>query len=416
MSTNTDTLFNSVWRAVSSVIHNRRSFVVVVVLISIVKLLLSMLAPASFDLRDIVKLFNAPNAPIGPWVALYPPLYAPWIPKGTIDSWINAPPMSTDPSFLLLSFLFRFPTFAFDFATMTILYYAGTRLGSPDNARLASLIWYANPYSFLGIELLGVPDVVATFLVVLSFALIISRRLLPAAAVLAVGIFFKLFPLIILPPVFLYLSSQGFSGRRLAGALSLVLLGLIGYVAWLLPSGLYFVSTYSPVTQPLPFFAVAPYVVNGAAFGIISFYCLQVLFAKRDILIPSLVSAIMVYYLLSNPSPQYFVWVLPLVALDIVFVNRSRTVVAIAFYLLAFAEWFLASSVFLTPSNYSLLMLPIGVNNPPAYLIGIRNFLDSALFGTIVLPIVYSALYSSIFVYAIDAVRSWFALPKSPQM
>jgi hypothetical protein len=277
-----------------------------------------------------------------------------------------------------------------------------------------------NPYSLVGIELVGVPDVVAIFLLVLGLSLIMSRRLLPAGAVLALGIWFKLFPLILIPPIFLYLSSQGFSRTRLVAAGGMALLGLVGYLGWVLPSGLASLTSYTPVTQPIPFIINPPilvgyaYSVNQTAFGMLSFYCLLVFFAKRDVLIPTLISTFMLYYLLSAPYPQYFVWAFPLMALDVVFVNRSRILVVTAFFGLAFVQWFLVSSAFFTPSGYSLLLMPIGVTNPPSYVLGLRTFFASnPLLNAFILPLVYSSLFATILIYAIDAARSWFALPTS---
>jgi hypothetical protein len=341
----------------------------------------------------------------------------PWIGRNNVEVWLTSQPM-TGLNTALLSLLFRLPTFAFDLATLAVLYHVGARLGTLENARLAGLIWYLNPYSLLSIELIGVPDVVVVFLLVLGFSLIMSRRLFPAAAILAIGIWFKFFPVVLIPPIFLSLFSQGFSRKRLVTALSMTLLGLVGYLGWVLPSGLASLTSYTPVTQPIPFIIGAPvligtgYTLSQSAFGLFSFYCLLVFFAKRDALIPTLISTLMLYYLLSGPYPQYFVWALPLMALDVVFVNRSRILVVAAFFGLAFVQWFLVSFAFLTPSGYSLLLIPIGVTNPPSYVLGLRTFLEgNQLLGTIILPLVYSSLFATILIYAVDAARSWFALP-----
>lgn len=402
---------------ISILIHNSRVFLIVLVAVATLKLLLSALAPASFELQDIVHLFNSANAPLGPWVALYPPLYVGSIAKNGIESWLVTTPVMMGLNLRLLSLLFRLPTFGFDLATMGVLYFTGLKLGSPDRARLAGLIWYLNPYSILSTVLIGVPDVVAIFLVASSIGLILSRRLLPAAAVIGIGIFMKLFPLVLLPPLFVYLCSQSFSRRRLLMVLGIATLGLLGYLGWVLPSSV-LLTDYTPVTQPIPFLTGPPaflgtgYTLNDSTFGMITLYCLFILFAKRDALIPTLVSTFMVYYLVSNPSPQYFVWALPLIALDVVFVNRARGIIATVFYALAFVFWFIASTAFLTPSGYSLLMFPLNAPSAPAYLLSLRRFLEqSPIMGPIILPIVYSTLYASTVIFAVDTARSWFKLP-----
>jgi len=408
-------------------IRSKRVFLATVVAISTLKLLLSALVPASYDLRDIVNLFYQPKAPLGPWVPLYPPLYLPWIPREAINTWLVAQPITNSIDVLVLSLLFRLPIFAFDIATLCMVYYTGTKLGTPEMARLASLIWYLNPYSLLSVELVGVPDVVVAFLITSAVCFTISRRLLPAAAVIALGIFFKFIPLVLAFPIFLAISTRTFSRKRFALAAGITLVGLVGYLGWVLPSGLAFLTDYSPVTQPIPFIIGPPivmgvsysYTINEATFGMISFYCLLVFFAKRDALIPISLSTLMAYYLFANYllaslHPQYFIWALPLIALDLVFVSRSRAILATAFYALAFVYWFLVSYSFLTPSGYSLFMIPLSASNPPSYVLQLRSFFENnQLLNVIILPLVFSSLFASTLIYAIDAARSWFALPTS---
>jgi hypothetical protein len=321
------------------IIRNRKAFIGVIVVVSFLKILLSALSPPSLELIDIVRLFYSQQPPLGPWVAVYPPLLGNWTAREGIQAWLQAPGMATDLNAMNLSFLFRFPVFLFDLGTAYLLCVIGARLGTPTKARLAALIWFLNPYSFFSIELAAVPDVVAVFLVMLSLSLIMSRRLFWTAATLCLAIWFKLFPLILLPPLFLYISTQGYSRRSLGAALVISILGLFGYLGWVLPGSKYLFE-YTPVTQPMAFLVGTPYIVSVSAFGIILFYGVLVLFARKNILIPTLISTIMVYYALSNPSPQYFLWALPLIALDLKFVSPSRVLVATTFYVLAFAMVF----------------------------------------------------------------------------
>lgn len=401
---------------ISIFVRNRHAFLVLIIILSALKLYLSAVVPASFDLKNIIDLVVVRHPPIGPWIALYPPLYNQSIANlNQLDVWSLASPPNMNLSLRMISLLFRLPVLILDLATAIVLYYVGKRMASPIEGRLACLAWFANPYSLFSIELLGVPDVLAIFLVVVAFGLLISRRPLSAAVILGVGIWSKLFPLFLLPPIFLYLVSQGSSRRVLVAVLGLSLLGFVGYLGWILPYGLTYLAVSTPVTQVIPFIAGTPYSVNGSAFAIISFYCLLVLFAKRGALIATLVSTFMVYYLVSNPSPQYLIWAMPLIALDVIFVNRSRILIAGAFYSLAFTQWFFVSSAFLTPSGYSLLMLPLGLGTYyagtlPSYSLAIIRFLDSPLVE-LIRPLISSGFYASILVYAIDAGRSWFAHP-----
>jgi hypothetical protein len=100
---------------------------------------------------------------------------------------------------------------------------------------------------------------------------------------------------------------------------------------------------------------------------------------------------------------------MPIMALDVALVNRSRAGLFAIFYVLAFTNWFFISSAFLTPSGYSLLMIPLGGNTLPWYSLAITQLLDNSVVINMLMPLVSSALYASFLAYAIDTARTWFA-------
>lgn len=275
------------------------------------------------------------------------------------------------------------------------------------------LVWFLNPYSLFSVELLGVPDVVCVFLVALSFLLMISKRPFLSAAVLGVGALIKLFPIFLLPPLLLYMSANGASRKQLLSAAVAGLIGFLGYLAWILPYGLQYLGTYTPVTQLVPFIGGIRDTVNPATFGILSFYSLLIIFGKRARPLATFVSTLLVYYLLTNPNPQYLVWAMPLVAVDLAFADHLKAIVITSFYALAFTQWFLLSSAFLTPSSFSLLMIPLAGKNLPSYSIAIGRLLDSDLVSIIILPLVSSAMFASILIYSVEEIRLWFARPQA---
>ncbi len=391
---------------ISILIRSRNAFLGLVTIVAALKLVLSALAPASFEMRDIITLVGSGHAPIGPWIALYPPLYNQTATNlNHLEAWpLLAPGLSVGA----LSLLFRLPVFLFDLATLAVLFYVGRKMKSPVEGRLMGLVWFLNPYSLFGVELLGLPDVVCVFLVALSFLLVLSKRPFLCAAALGIGAFTKLFPIFLLPPLLVYMHQNGASRKHLLSAVVVGLLGFLGYLAWVLPYGLQYLATYTPVTQLVPFIGGVRDTVNAATFGIVSFYCLLFIFGKKANPLASFLSTFMVYYLLTNPAPQYLLWALPLIAIDLTFANRLKAFAITALYVLAFTQWFLVSSAFLTPSGYSLLMFPLGGNNLPSYSVAIGKFLDSDLVGIIILPVVSSATYASILVYAVEEIHSWF--------
>jgi hypothetical protein len=397
----------------SVLLGNQKAFVALIAFISALKLILSGLEPASFDLRDIITLVQSPQTSIGPWIALYPPLYAQSASNATLfEQWWLTPPPAMGFNLQLISLSFRLPIFILDLSTGIVLYYAGKSIGSDAMGRLASLIWFANPYSFVAAEILGVPDILATFLVILSLTFLIKKHFFVGAIFLGLGAWVKFYPFLFLLPVLLFEHKSNASLRDKAATLSFGLAGLAGYLWWTLPSWELYLTTYTPVAQPFPFVA-GETAINNSAVVLILFYCVMVFFAKNTkSLIALLLPTLLVYYAVSNPAPQYLIWALPLMALDVALVDRSRAYLFVTFCILAFANWFFTSSAFLTPSGYSLLMVPLGGNNLPSYSQAITQLLDNSPVVNLLLPLVSSALFACVLAYAIDVGRTWFRSAK----
>jgi hypothetical protein len=397
-------------RKLSILVQNQNAFVILVTVISGLKILLSAIVPASFDIREIITLVQSGHASIGPWIALYPSLYNHEASNATLlEQWSLTSPAQMNVNLQLISLSFRLPIFAFDVATLLALCYTGRALGSVTAGRLAGLIWFMNPYTLFGNELLGVPDALATFLVIASITLLAYRHSLLSSLLLGLGVWIKFFPILLLPPLLLYEHRSNASRRNEIATVLFGLAGLVGYLQWTLPSSHLYLTTYSPVGQPFPFIA-GQTAINNSAFVLILFYCLMVFFAKNTrSLIALLLPSLLVYYAISNPAPQYLVWTIPIMALDVALVNRSRAGLLAIFYVLAFTNWFFISSAFLTPSGYSLLMIPLGGNTLPWYSLAITQLLDNSVVINMLMPLVSSALYASFLAYAIDTARTWFA-------
>jgi hypothetical protein len=308
----------------------------------------------------------------------------------------------------LVSLSFRFPVFLLDLATCIALYYAGKSMMSAAAGRLAALIWFANPYAFLGTEVLGVPDILAIFLVVVSTIFLLQRRSLLSAIFMGLSVWVKFFPFLLLLPVLLFQHRSGMSARDKVVTLGCGLLGLGGYLSWTLPSWQLYLTTYTPVAQPFPFVA-GETAINNSAVVLILLYCIIVFFARNTkSLIALLLPTLLVYYAVSNPAPQYFIWAMPLMALDVALADRSRALLYVAYSILAFANWFFISSAFLTASEYSLLMIPLAGNNLPAYSRAITQLLDNSAVINLLQPLLSSALFACVLAYAIDVARTWF--------
>jgi hypothetical protein len=396
-------------------IRNKNAFLALVALGAALKLVLSAIAPASLDLMQIILLVARGHAPIGPWIALYPPLYNQTTTNANqlLLTWVPTASLGSAPSLTQVSLLFRIPVFLFDLATAVVLFWIGKKMKSSVEGRLMALVWFLNPFSFFGVELLGLPDVVCAFLVALSFLLLIFERPLMSAAALGLGAFVKLFPIFLLPPLLMYMHLKGARRSRLLCATAVGVLGFLGYFGWVLPSGLIFLVTPTPVTQLVTLVGGIANTVNSVAFGMFAFYCLMFIFMKKTAPLSIFLSTLLLYYILTMPGPQYLIWLLPLIAVDVVFVDRLGVLMVSALLAFAFAQWFMVSSAFLAPSGYSLLMFPLGGAVRPSYAVAIGNFLDSDLVGIIILPLISSATFALLLTYIVEQIRLWFAVPQA---
>jgi hypothetical protein len=399
----------------SILVRNRSVFFALMSAVTILKLGYSAFAPASFDLKNIIELANSKPLPIGPWIGLYPPLYNAGYANSTqLLQWALQAPNAT-PGFTFTSLLLRGPILLLDLITTLALYFVAAKLTSPVEGRLASLMWFLNPYSFLAIELLGVPDIVASLLVICAIILLIERRLLLAGAAVGLGTAFKLFPILLLLPILFWIRSQDYPRKTIASFLCLGLIGLVGYLLWVLPFGLQYVTNYSPVTQPLPFFSGA-YWINGSAFWLILFYAFAGLFFRKiGDLLGTVIVTLLVYFAISNPYPQYLVWAMPLMVLEVVLRNRSRILMFAFWNVLAFLQWFIISSAFLAPSGYSLLSFQLRTGTLLGYSSTNDLLFGGTFLGRIVLPSISSGFYAMTLIYALEVARSWihFGLPKT---
>jgi len=276
-----------------------------------------------------------------------------------------------------------------------------------------ALVWFLNPFSFFGVELLGLPDVLCILLVALSFLLLVSERPFLSAVAIGLGAFVKLFPIFLLPPLLIYMHLNDVRRNILLAATFVGILGFLGYLAWVLPSGFEYLVIPTPVTQVILFVGGIANTVNPVTFGMFGFYCLQLIFAKKGGPLPMFLAVLLAYYLLAAPGPQYMIWLLPLIAVDIASADRLKALVISALLAFVFSQWFLVSSAFLTPSSYSLLMFPLGGENLPSLSRVIGSFLDSHLVAIIILPLVSSATFAMLLAYSVEQIRLWFSVPQT---
>lgn len=401
-------------------VHSNRAFVMLMATVAALKLLLSALIPASSELAAIAldTTIETRKAAGGPWTALDAQIISFWrslFTGSTVQNWWQASPITMTMDLRLLSLLIRLPAFALDIAIAVCLYLTATKIGSSTQARLASLIWFLNPYVFFAAEILGVPDLAATCLTVIASLLLIFRRTALGALALAAGIWLKLFPILLLLPLVHYLEIHDTRYRSRILLIGFALLGFIAYLSWVFYSGSASLSAlmdYTPVTQPVKvLFEFTPGGrISSATFALVIIYFAVFRFARNSNLHVSdmVLPVLLVYYALSDPLPQYFLWALPFLTLDVVLAKRRHIILLVTMLAVLFGVWFILSSGFATPSGYSLLLVPLNGSDLPWYSQAMLSFLQNETTAVLLFPLLSATLFATYLIYALEIVRGWF--------
>jgi hypothetical protein len=377
------------------------------------KVLVSMVVPIGFDLRDMFLMAMGQIRISGPWILIESQMLSVWqsltqtapIPF----AWWDKPPSSMPATLQLLSLLLRLPALTADLAVAAVLYLIVKKTSSAELARFASLLWFLNPYTFFAVEILGVPDVAAILMVALATLLMPYKRTAVSAIAFAGGVALKLFPLFLLPAFLILPSGVRDRGWRYVVLwIFMSLLGFLAYYDWALIGGVGAPVGYSPIAQPLnAFFTALPASrISIALAALVVLYFWTYEFAKgRDLIISDLILPILlIYFTFSDPYPQYFVWALPFMILDIALVNRRHLPLLAVLIAVLFGNWFFFSQGFLAPDGYSFLLFPLQGKGLPWYAVAVQSLGGSSNPAYLVLN---AALYATTFIYALEIMRGW---------
>lgn len=391
-----------------------------------IKVALSVLIPASKDMSDIVNFAlstGKPQALTGPWIDLTSYTLTLWqsiAPGIGVDEALRSAPfaMTTDTRLLLL--LLRLPSILFDIGVALALYLVTVKTAPSHNlAKVVSLIWFLNPYSTFAIEMIGVPDIAAAFLTVAAILFLNQKKSIIAGLFLGAGIAIKLYSILILPQIILYSLVAGM--RRMSRIVILVsgMVGLLIYFTWALLLGLLSLRIelieYSAVTTPLKsIFDFSGYPINFLVVALVLLYFLTWTFA-RTVSIPisqTILPLLLTYLAFSEPYPQYLIWALPFLTLDLVLVKWKNGALLAIICLLQFLWGFLTSGAYQTPSNYSLLLIPLKGAGLPWYSQRLMSFLLDNGTQIVLVPLIRAALATAMLIYAIKLIRGWFCIQK----
>ena len=405
-------------RALSIFLNNGMAFLVLFIVVAGIKLAFSALVPASYELQSFpVSGFSA-----SPWVALENGLFEAWkmLTGSNVSyaAWSTTTPPAMQGDLRLLSLFLRLPGFICDILMSAALYFTVCKITvSRESARLTSLIWFMNPFTLFAVELIGVPDILVALLTLVSLLCLLRQKPILSVIILFCAIGLKLYPILILPALLLYLHK--YSPEKRLQELWMTLcgpLGVVAYLIWFSQGASLTVAeftNYTPISQPLSLLGIfsssVPLSVAMAALVVV--YFLALYFGEDSnpsgYIIHLVTVVLLTYFVFSEFHAQYFIWVLPFITLDVALFGRRRLLLLVVFQLSVFLAWFITSAGLATPSGYSLLLFPIEGTGLPAYSIAIQQFLRSDVTEFILAGLIQDTMYAFALVYVLAVVSHW---------
>jgi len=400
-------------------LNDRIAFLLLFTAVAGIKLTLSAIAPASYDLQ----MLPASGFSASPWIVIENGLFEAWkvvtSSKISYAAWASATPLTMDGYLRLLSGLLRLPAFICDILMSVGLYLMALKItGSVQLGRLTSLAWFLNPYTLFAAELLAVPDVLVALLTLFSILSLLWHRPILSSVLLACSIGLKLYPILLLPAIFIYMH-RNFEKKRWYELCLIAngFLGIVAYLSWLFQGYLSLLvddfTTYTPVSQPFGVLSIfsSHIPLSVAMAAVVAVYFLAYYYAENSSstrnLVHTLIVVLLTYFVLSDFYAQYFIWTLPFIILDFTLFSRQRLRLFVILLLFLFGTWLLTSGVFATPSGYSLLLIPLEGPSLPSYSTAIQKFLQDQVTQYIVLPLMADALYAFALMYLLSLVKHW---------
>lgn len=360
-----------------------RGFTVSVASIILFKLILAALTPLGYDyvLYMSAMLENVNFGSWSPWMFMTRSVYGLWlslpIDHGNLLRAMHLDPTLLLPSHYLLAALVKTPLLVSDLASTFLIYKLATRLGGADTvARRATMLWLANPFTTLLVEMWGSIDIIPVTLGLVSIMFMIQGRVHRSAAAIAAGIALKISPIITWLALISWVLSRKLSKTVMTDAFSLAVasvLGVTGYFYWLSQGRLvnltvqdflslfesFYASSYTPVTQTFAEnFPFSDAYLWTTVMIVIAFYMLAAEIWPRAnrALISLALSGVLLMYALTDLFPPAFLWAIPLVALW--HSKNGKLAYPVVFYVLLaiFLQTFYFAE--LTSTGLSFLFIP----------------------------------------------------------
>jgi hypothetical protein len=310
--------------------------------IMLLKFLLAALTPLGYDFVLYMAVISR-NENFGawsPWMIMAHYVYWFWlslpIDHGNLLRAILLDPTQLLPSHYLLAALVKTPLLVSDMTATFLIYKLATKLSGSDTvARRATILWLANPFTTLFVEMWGSIDIIPVTLGLASIMFMIQGHVHRSAAAIAAGIALKISPIITWLALISWVHGRKLPKTVITDVFSLAVasvLGVTGYFYWLSQGRLlnltvqdflgllesFYASSYTPVTQTFAEnFPFPDAYLWTTVMILIAFYMLAAEIWPRmnSALISLALSGVLLMYALTDLFPPAFLWAIPLVAL-----------------------------------------------------------------------------------------------------
>lgn len=368
--------------------NNSKCFVFLVAALAVVKFLLAALTPfgSDFALYLSAVLVDDKTISWSPWIIWVRFIYFFWlwlpIHDNDISSLISvmlaSKPNMLMPTHYLLTALVKAPLVLCDLGVGFLVYGLGRRLSScVSTAKKGVLLWLANPFATLFVEMWGSVDVIIMMLTLLGIVWMLDGRPRLSAAAIFSGIVVRLSPVIAWLSMISWLLGRKNTRLKLLPMILAGPLGVAAYLYWSSQSQFFYnfvsfmsstqlFSSYTPVTQifseyagselyqlfPGPGFAVT---------GITLYYLIAAEMFTKDkwTLVMMTLSGMLLLYGLADWFPTAYLWIMPLIA--ILNSAKGKYSYTLGFYTVLAVYLFAFYAMDLTTGGSSFFFVPINL-------------------------------------------------------
>jgi len=317
------------------------------------------------------------------------PNFTPWI-------WENLDKVETFPGFHFQIFLLKIPYLFVDVLAAVFL---ARLFDKESNQKKAFVFWLFNPLTLYSTFMLGQLDLLPTFFVILSIYFAKKKKYSLSLVALGIGGSYKMFPLLFIP-VAAFLFSKSIRGR-----VKNLFIGFVPFVITILPflgsPAFRQMVLFSPKSQKMLFMN---WPVSGAegiypfVFILVLLYLLAFYGQNARLLLSYFLSILLLTFSVTHYHPQWFLWITPLLIVDLVKTRKRWVLVTILI-----GCW-LVITLFFEPSLSYGLFYPVfpDLKN----VVGLTEILSKYTEVFKLKSIIRSLFAAAAFYYAFDVIRS----------